>query len=182
VWDGNALRVVNVPTIDPRVIFAQRSIQDLPFLEYEAGYHPTHWQPGFLDLSYVKRLLFGLTAPWSGLAHEEVVRVNGAVFDQFMGLAGDAGIIPLIAYFPARWEVLELSPGGQTEGQRIMKEIGVPFLDTTACVSEVGPEAGYVPNDTHYSPAGNAAVARCVGAALRQALRSRTKVGLVEPG
>jgi PGF-CTERM protein len=184
VWDGNALRIVNVPTISPRAIFAQRSIQDLPFLEYEAGYHPTHWQPGFADLSYVKRLLFGVAAPWPVLAHEEVVRVNGAVFDEFRRLAADAGIIALIAYFPARRELLELSPGGQTEGQRIMKEMGIPFLDTTGCVSEVGPDAGYVPNDTHYSPSGNAAVARCVGAALRNVLppAPRAASGFVGPG
>jgi hypothetical protein len=46
-----------------------------------------------------------------------------------------------------------------------MKEIGVPFVDTTPCVLEVGIDASYVPN-THYSTAGNAAVAKCVGAAL----------------
>ena len=51
-----------------------------------------------------------------------------------------------------------------------MKEIGVPFVDTTPCVLEVGPDAGYVPNDTHYSPAGNAAVAKCLGAALTGSL------------
>ena len=40
VRDGNALRILNVPTIDPRVMFAQQSIEDLPFLEYDAGYSP----------------------------------------------------------------------------------------------------------------------------------------------
>ena len=93
----------------------------------------------------MKRLLFGVAAPWLTLAHGEVVRVNGAVFEEFIELADDNGVIPLIAYFPGRREMLQLSPGGQTEGQRIMKEIGVPFLDTTSCVLELGPDAGYVP-------------------------------------
>jgi hypothetical protein len=163
VRDGNALRILNLPTINPRVIFAQQTIEDLPFLEYEAGYDRRHWQSSFADVSYVKRLLFGVTKPWPALAHEEVVGVNAAIFREFIGLAGDNGVIPLIAYFPARWEILRLSPGEQTPGQRIMKEIGVPFVDTTPCVLEVGPDTGYVPNDTHYSPAGNAAVAKCLG-------------------
>jgi hypothetical protein len=47
-----------------------------------------------------------------------------------------------------------------------MKKIGVPFIDTTPCILEVGPDAGYLPNDPHYSPAGNAAIAMCLRAAL----------------
>ena len=86
----------------------------------------------------------------------------------FLGLV-DPGAIPLIAYFPGRQELLH-SDGEQTAGQRIMKEIGVPFVDTTPCILEVGPDAGYVPNDTHYSPAGNEAVAKCLGAALSRIL------------
>jgi hypothetical protein len=170
VREGNALRILNVPTIDPRVIFAQQTIEDLPFLEYEAGYDRRHWQSSFADVSYVKRLLFGVTKPVFALAHEEVVGVNAAIFREFIGLASDNGIIPLIAYFPSRLEISQFSRGEQTAGQRIMEEIAVPYVDTTPCVAEAGPEAGYVSNDTHYSPAGNAAVAKCLGATLNEIL------------
>ena len=113
VWDGNALRILNVPTINPHVIFAQQSIHDLPFLEYEAGYDPSDWRSDFTDLSYVKRLLFGVAAPWLTLAHAEVVRVNGAVFEEFIELADDNGVIPLIAYFPGRREIYSSRPAGR---------------------------------------------------------------------
>jgi hypothetical protein len=174
VLDGNALRILNVPTIDPRVMFAQPSIENLPFLEYDAGYIPRRWrQSSFADLSYVKRLLLDTWAdPGSepgSHGDEELVRVNGAIFREFIRVADNNGAIPLIAYFPGRQEILR-SNGEQTEGQRIMKEIGVPFLDTTPCILEVGPDAGYVPNDTHYSPAGNGAVAKCVGDELTRIL------------
>jgi hypothetical protein len=175
VRDGNALRILNVPTIHPRVMFAQQSIADLPFLEYDAGYSPRLWQSNFADLSYVKRLLLNAWADpgldlWSGRSHQELVRVNAAIFREFIRLAEDNEVIPLIAYFPGRQGIMQHSRGEQTAGQRIMKEIGVPFVDTTPCVLEVGPDAGFVPNDPHYSPAGNAAVAKCLGAALTRIL------------
>jgi hypothetical protein len=171
VREGNALRILNVPTIHPRVMFAQQSIEDLPFLEYHAGYIARRWrQASFADLSYVKRLLLnnwadpGETGPHG--SDEEVVEVNAAILREFIRLAEDNGVIPLIAYFPGRLGLLGLSPGEQTAGQRIMKETGVPFVDTTPCILEVGPDAAYVPDDPHYSPTGNAAVAKCLGAAL----------------
>jgi hypothetical protein len=172
VRDGSALRILNVPTIDPRVMFAQPSIEDLPFLEYDAGFVPRRWrQSSFADLSYVKRVLLDTWAdPGTEPADEELVRVNGAIFREFIRLAHDNGAIPLIAYFPGQREIMQLSRGVQARGQRIMKEIGVPFVDTTPCILEVGPDAGYVPNDTHYSPAGNEAVAKCLGAALGRIL------------
>jgi hypothetical protein len=155
-------------------MFGQKSIADLPFLEYDAGYIPHRWrQSSFADLSYVKRLLLDI---WADPGYEpgphgsdgELVRVNGAIFREFIRLADDNGATPLIAYFPGRREILQLLRGEQTAGQRIMKEIGVPFVDTTPCVLEVGVDASYVPNGTHYSTAGNAAVAKCLGAALNR--------------
>jgi hypothetical protein len=180
VREGNALRILNVPTIHPRVIFAQKSIADLPFLEYDAGYSRRHWQSSLADVSYVKRLLLNAWADpgsklWSGESNEEILHVNAAIFREFIRLAEDNGVIPLMAYFPGRQSLLQLSRGEQPKGQRIMKETGVPFVDTTPCVLEVGPDAGYVPNDPHYSPAGNAAVAKCLGAALSRILAQDEK-------
>jgi hypothetical protein len=155
-------------------MFAQQSIADLPFLEYDAGYIGRRWrQSSFADVSYLKRLLLDTWAdPGSeGEPHgSEVVRVNGAIFREFIRLAEDNDVIPLLAYFPSIWEISRLSHGEQTAGQRIMKEIGVPFVDTTPCVLEVEPDKRFVPNDPHYSPAGNAAVAKCLEATLTRIL------------
>jgi hypothetical protein len=175
VRDGSALRILNVPTIDPRVMFAQQSIEDLPFLEYDAGYIARRWrQSSFADLSYVKRLLLDNWAdpgePRPHGSNEEIVRVNAAIFREFIRLVGDSGAIPLIAYFPGEGEISRVSSGKQARGRIIMKEIGVPFVDTTPCVLEVGSDAGFVPDDPHYSPAGNAAAAKCLGAALTRIL------------
>jgi hypothetical protein len=184
VRDGNALRILNVPTIDPRVMFAQESIAHLPFLEYDAAYSARYWQSTFADVSYAKRLLLNAWADpgpelWSGGSHDELVRVNAAIFREFIRLADDHGATPLIAYFPGRPEILGLSRGEQTPGQRIMKEVGVPFVDTTPCILEVGPDAAYIPNDPHYSPAGNGAVAKCLEAALN---RIPAKAETQQPG
>jgi hypothetical protein len=98
------------------------------------------------------------------------VHLNAAIFRQFIRLATDNGVIPLIAYFPGRRDISQLSRGEHATGQRIMNEIDVPFVDTTPCVLEVGLDAGFVPDDPHYSPAGNAAVAKCLGDALTRIL------------
>ena len=142
---------------------------------YDAAYIARRWrQASFADLSYVKRVLLNLWAdPGSDEPHgsaEEIVRVNAAIFREFIRLAEDNGAIPLITYFPGRTDISQASRGKHTGGQRIMKEIGVPFLDTTPCVLDVGPEAAFVPDDPHYSPAGNAAVAKCLRATLTRIL------------
>jgi hypothetical protein len=123
----------------------------------------------------VKRLLLNAWADpgpelWSGGSNEEVLHVNAAIFREFIRLAEDNDVIPLLAYFPGRRDISQLSRGEQAAGRRIMKEMGVPFVDTTPCVLEVEPDERFVPNDPHYSPAGNAAVAKCLGAALTRIL------------
>ena len=132
-----------------------------------------HWRVKLRRRVLREAPLFGAVTPsllHAHASHEEIVPGNAAILREFIRLADDNAVIPLIAYFPGRRGLLPLSGGEQAKGQRIMKEMGVPFVDTTPCVSEVGPDAGFVPNDPHYSPAGNAAVAKCLGAALNEIL------------
>ena len=177
VRDANELRVLNVPTMHPRAMFTQQSIADLPFLEYDAGYIGRRWrQPGVADLSYVKRLLLDNWAdpgdPGPHGTDEEIVRVNAAIFREFIRLAQDHEAVPLIAYFPGQRDLRQLARGETSDGQRMIREMDVPLIDITPCMLEVGPDAGFVPDDPHYSPAGNAAVAKCLGTALNRLLPS----------
>ena len=176
--DGNALRTLNIPTIPPHEIFAARSIGDLPFLDYDAHYRPRYWQrPGIADASYAKRLLLDAWAdpgpePGPHGSQEELVRLHGAIFREFIRVAGRNGATPLIVYFAGRKELLRPN-GGPTAGQRLMGEIGVPFVDTTPCVLAAGADKAYLPNDPHYSAAGNAAIAHCLKGDLDRLLAGR---------
>lgn len=177
VRDGDALKILNVPTIAPAAIFAYSSIADLPLLEYDAGYKPRDWQRSFTDASYAKRLLFSVFAPHSEpgphVSDQELVRVNAAILQEFIRRADENGIVPMLAYFPGQPEILRLARGEQSPGHRLMKEIGLPYVDTTPCVMEIGPDEGFVPGDPHYSARGNAAVAKCIGPALDKILEQR---------
>ena len=98
VRDGNALQVLNVPTIDPHVMFAQKSIEDLPFLEYDAGYARRHWQSSLADLSYLKRLLLNAWA------------------DPAFSLPGSDGKTHTLAQYKGRAVVLAWFPKAFTGG------------------------------------------------------------------
>lgn len=170
VREGAGLRALNLPTLPPSDIFSRTAITQLPFLEFDFGYRRHEWQGGLADVSLVKRWLFSFFPRWAdpnpNVSEREMVDLNRAILLEFSSLAKKHRVQPIIAYFPGKPEILRLKRGETTDGQRIMKQIGVPFLDTTPCLLELDPDSAYIVNDPHYSPRGNAAVAKCIAAAL----------------
>ena len=99
------------------------------------------------------------------------MRLNREILKHFIRTAEDNGIVPLLVFFPISPELERLSKGQQIRAQRTLKAWDVPVLDTTPCLLEAGPiKDVYLPGDPHYSALGNAAVAKCVGAALEPIL------------
>jgi hypothetical protein len=175
VLNQGELRKLNVPTIPPEKMFAMASISDLPFLQYDRGYNASDWQDTLWDLSYIKRLLTRHFPRWTEtpahLGEAERLRLNREILKHFIRTAEDNGIVPLLVFFPQSPELDRLSKGQQTRAQRTLKTWDVPVLDTTPCLLEAGPiKDVYLPGDPHYSALGNAAVAKCVGAALEPIL------------
>ena len=175
VLNQGELRTLNVPTITPNKMFSMRSISDLPFLQYDQGYNSGDWEQTVWDLSYVKRLLTRHFPRWSDtpphLGEAERLRLNSAILKQFIRTAEDNGVVPLLVFFPSSLELKLVSDGLETSAQRTLKALGVPVLDTTPCLLEVGSiKDVYLPGDPHYSALGNAAVAKCVGTALQPIL------------
>jgi hypothetical protein len=166
-----------VPTIPPQKMYSMDSISRLPFLEYDLGYRRDQWQWNITDASYAKRWLFASFPPWTSrsslLSDDELIRLNSAILRAFVKLASEQGIVPMIAFFPDRPQITRLMRGEQTEAQRTLKRLDVPVVDTTPCVLEVGAQDAYVPGDPHYSPRGNAAVAKCISRALEPILATR---------
>jgi hypothetical protein len=170
IRDKGVLRPLNVPSLPPPEVFGRRSIDQLPFLEFDVGYRRHEWEWGIFDALLGKRWLFSFFPRWvernPNVSDEELIEVNRAILLEFMSLANAHGVKPLIVYFPGKPEMLRRKRGEMADGQRIMKEIGVPFLDAGPCLMKLDPETAYVVDDPHYSPPGNAAVAGCVAGAL----------------
>lgn len=170
IRENGALRTLNLPTLPPPAIFQKTSIHQLPFLELDLGYRRHEWEWGVADAVLGKRWLFSFFPRYvernMHTSDEEMIAVNRAILLEFARLAKENRVQPIIAYLPGKPEILRLKRGDPTEGQRIMRRIGVPHVDTTPCLMELDPEAAYIVNDPHYSPRGNAAVAKCIARAL----------------
>ncbi len=170
--DGT-LTKMNVPPLTPEAIFSRKTISELPFLEYERSYRPTHWQERFFHVSYLARLFVSRFPRWSAVSpdvsDEEMVSVNAAILKAFVRSAGQAGTIPLVVYFPTKRE-LETPSSPLPTGKQALQQAGIAYTDPTPCLLEVSPADRFVPSGRHYSPQGNAAVANCLRKVVNEAL------------
>lgn len=175
---GGALQTLNVPTIPPHSMFALGSISDLPFLDFDAGYTTHHWQRGIADVSYVTRWLFSYFPRRASqslrTSADETLELNGAILRAFIQSANERGVAALVVFFPSRPELPRLIRGESTAWSLQRQRLSVPLLDTTPCLVELGYDDAFVPGDPHYSPRGNAAVAKCIGPSLRSILQARS--------
>jgi hypothetical protein len=164
---------MNVPPLTPEAIFSRQSISELPFLEDDRSYRPSDWQERFYHRSYLARLFVSRYRPWSAVSpdvsDEPLVSVNAAILKAFVQSAEQAGTIPLVVYFPEKPEFEEPSPP-LTRGKRALQRAGITYTDPTPCLLEVNPADRFVPSGRHYSPQGNAAIAKCLLNVVRQAL------------
>lgn len=174
VRSDNGLRTLNVPTLPPQTIWAKRSVTDLPFLEYDEGYASHHWRSSAADALYISRWLFTYFPRWTARSSytsaDEMIQLNGAILRAFIHSAKENGMSPIVAFFPSRPEVRQLARGETTEWQRQRERLAVPLLDTTPCLTELRYEDVFLPSDPHYSPRGNAAVAKCLATVIQRIL------------
>lgn len=169
--DGTLERM-NEPPLRPEAIFSPPSIFDLPYLELDRGYEKSNWQHSFYHASYLFRLLVSLFPSWSaeplGFSEDVMVSINAAIMTSYVRAAALEGTIPLVVYLPGRWE-LERSSSSPTVAERVLHEAGIGYIDPTSCLLEVDPADRYMPGG-HYTPTGNAAVAKCLFPVIQEAL------------
>jgi hypothetical protein len=173
VLKDGALTMLNTPVPGPETIFRTPRIEDLPLLEYEAGYDPALWHWRFYHASYFVRFL--LTAfPRSihlksgPCGSDARVALNTAVIRAFGREVREAGSLPLVVYLPARADFPSRADRDETLG--IFKASGVLSVDLTSCVAEVDPPQRFL--KFHYTPLTNQAVGHCMADAIRSALRT----------
>ena len=160
-------------------MFAMGSLSDLPFLKYDYGYRKDQWEWRIRDLSYAKRWLFSYFGRDPQPSDEELIRVNEAILRAFLQLArrtrhrSDHRVL-------SGWGDHATHARRRTGGAGHSGTLGLGCADRgyhAVCAGGRLPDA-YVRDDPHYSPRGNAAVAKCIGKALEPILEElKAKTG-----
>jgi hypothetical protein len=173
------LQQINVPTQSPEEMFTKTRVSDLPFLEHTLGYYPLDWKE---TISYfphiirfiVPRFVHQLT-PNQNATNEAVFSVNEAILRAFVKKAKESGTTPIIVYLPGRSSLGE-SDARRTLGREFLQASNLEHLDPTSCLLAVNPAERFVPDDPHYAPKANAAVAECISPHIRNALEQRASM------
>jgi len=71
-------------------------------------------------------------------------------------------------YFPTKGDFVSKDSTGRL-GKRVLQQAGLTYTDPTPCLLEV-PSSARFATGPHYSPQGNAAVAKCLAEVVREAL------------
>jgi hypothetical protein len=178
VVDGDRLTLLNTPLPSPQAILAARSIKDLPFVEYDPGYHAEDWEWHALDRSYLHRLAVSTYRGWSSdtrASQAKMLELNREIVRSFIRQTRTDGSIPLVLYFPTdrNFRALARDPGWQSPAQTMLRTSEIPHMDLTRCVGVLSP-ADRFPADgrNHFAPRANAAVAECLSDSVRRLLSS----------
>jgi hypothetical protein len=178
--NGGGLELLNAPLLGPHDVVGTRDIRELPFIDFDPGYHASEWHRRPWHASYVLRFLvsrFPRPSPANPRAEGAIVnRVNTELLLTFVRRATSEGTEPLVVYFPSRGDF----QGQDRSGKRIvlqnLRTAGVSPVDLTSCIGALGPAEAFIAGRPHYAPAGNAAVARCLLPVVRerfQTIRAR---------
>lgn len=180
VSEPSGLRQINAPLPSPESLFARRSIEDIPFIDYDVSYVPFEWRRYLYHRSYLARFILARFPRWPKerpqTDGEERRAVNAAVLREFIRLARAQGTEPIIVVFPG---ILDFPPATapiQRPVQQAMADLNVPYYDMTDCVAQVPANQRFV--FLHYTPQANAAVASCLADSIRSFQRSPRRLAV----
>ncbi|OQW67524.1 MAG: hypothetical protein BVN29_01180 [Nitrospira sp. ST-bin5] len=180
VMRDQQLTLLNAPLPPPEQIYSARTIDELPYIEWDRSYVKEEWdRPAWTipTRSYLFRWL-ETWYPLQGDLRPEVSdaamrEVNSAIFQAFAKQTKADGAIPILVHFPS-WmqdsDVLDYTP----LGVKILRSAGLDFLDPTDCLTPI-PFADRVMPRRHYAPKGNLAVAQCFREPVAEQLAKRNK-------
>jgi hypothetical protein len=179
--NGGGLELLNAPLLGPDDVLGKRAISELPFIDFDPGYHASEWHRHPWHASYLLRFLvsrFPRPTPTNPRAEGEIVgRINTELLLAFVRRATTEGTVPLIVYFPSRGDFQGQDRSAKSVVLRNLQRSGVAAVDLTSCIGALGPGKAFIAGRPHYAPAGNAAVARCLLPVVRervQTIRARS--------
>jgi hypothetical protein len=155
-------------------ILSAPSITALPHLAYDPGWDRNEWEHRTYDASYAVRFLRSRFRRWPVSNEDprgaELERLNAALISKFIGMAASDGTLPLLVYLPARVDFSAEGPVARAGTLRALERAEVSYTDLRSCIAAVGVDKAFIAGRPHYSPAGNAAVAKCLLPIVREAL------------
>ncbi|MEQ1655999.1 MAG: SGNH/GDSL hydrolase family protein [Nitrospira sp.] len=175
LMSNGALTLINSTPLAPSDIFSQRSISDLPFVQYDIGFRAADWNSHPFDWSYLARAMRTYTAPPSlhpFATQNDLTTINSEILRAFLRAATESEFVPLIVYFPSRTDFLD--PSTEPFGAEFIRRSGLPHVNLTGCISGVPLNERFVTGGVHYSASGNAAVAKCLGPLIHEAIQKGT--------
>lgn len=168
VADGG-IEIVNSPTLSPQEIFARESITDLPYLQYDRGYHAFHWRQRWYHASYLVKFFMSRFQRWEDPApvnsDAAMAALNLAVVREFIASVSRAGGQPIVTYMPSRRDVEHYDSGANNPSiaKQMLVDGAVPHVDLTPCVAPIPPDERYMlGGNGHYSPRANDAISTCL--------------------
>ena len=177
--EAGTLQLLNAPLPRPAEIFARGSITELPFIQYDPGYHAAQWQWQSYHASHVVRFLlsrFARQPVWNPAAEAEALsQFNSELLLSFVRHATHDGTESLIVYFPSRGDFQGQDRSAKSAVLSTLQRLGIHYVDLTSCVQDAGPARAFIAGRPHYSAHGNAAVARCLLPAVLDRLPRMTK-------
>jgi len=158
------LSLLNLPLSTPESMFAKHSILELPFLEYDISFQGAEWETHFYDYLYSVRFLLSKYPQWPvsrpTVTDEALKSLNGEIFRSFVREVREQGSTPIVVVFPTGGDLALDSKDRASIATEVLRANSVPHVDMTDCVMKVSPSERLV--TLHYSPASNAAIARCL--------------------
>jgi hypothetical protein len=176
---------LNETPLRPEAIFSKPSIFDLPFLKLDRGYKESNWRHSFYHSSYLYQLFVSSFPRWVAVnpefSDDAFVSINALILKSFTQNAMQQGAIPVAVYFYGRTELGRASPIPPIV-KRALHDAGIGYVDPAPCLLEVNPADRFM-RGGHYTSAGNAAVVKCLGPVVQEALRQPAvgqKTGMAE--
>jgi lysophospholipase L1-like esterase len=182
--------LVLVPNAAPSRSDYERYLEDpravIKLGTYDYWYHSAIYEEPLYDYSATVRLVTNVwirvtnryLAPDRMYRHGEfnpastAFRIQLALFERFVTEVEGAGARPIVALLPDRQSVGRARQGGHTLFEPLVEALaarGIPYIDLTRAFVDpraAGAVDDWFMNGGHYSPAGNAIVARWLGQAL----------------
>jgi hypothetical protein len=175
------VEALNLPLPSPNSIFFSRTIEELPFVEYDRSFHGPEWVQRPYRSFYLLRYLLsrnpGWVIPRPMVSDEAQSALNAEILQSFLRRAHKEGSIPIVVYFPS----IDDFRNGTTEpagaARQTLDENNIAYVDMTICVEQIPDDRRFV--ILHYSPETNSAIARCledeVSAALHRSEMNRER-------
>jgi hypothetical protein len=191
VLKDNHLAALNIPVLQAGEIFSKRTIQDLPFIEYDRFYKWAEWERPYwhwFQRSYLFRLV-ATAYPVRDVQREDTSQaameaVGSEIFRSFIHLVRADGAIPMVVFLPSRDELAQyaLNPSGYLPWPlKVLPNAGIEQVtDLSPCLSEINASDLFLndfPGGGHYSAKGNATIAKCLHGVVLDNLSKEKQYG-----